>query len=74
MKAHCELMFKKSVLNTSSQWNHVQHEPDPFRFSTIAHRNHYYLSPLSGDKARVLLRSLTSDKRPFQGGDCKGRH
>ncbi|MEQ5838637.1 class I SAM-dependent methyltransferase [Paraburkholderia acidicola] len=34
--------------------------PDPFRFSTIAHRNHHYLSPLSSGKARGLLRSLTS--------------
>jgi SAM-dependent methyltransferase len=33
---------------------------DLFRFSTIAHSNHRYLSPLSGDKANGLLRSLTS--------------
>lgn len=29
MKAHYEVMFKKSMLNTSSQWNHVQHEQRP---------------------------------------------
>jgi SAM-dependent methyltransferase len=33
---------------------------DPFRFSTIAHRNHHYLSPLSLHKARELARSLVS--------------
>lgn len=33
---------------------------DPFRFSTIAHRNHHYLSPLSRHKAHELLRSLVS--------------
>jgi SAM-dependent methyltransferase len=34
---------------------------DPFRFSTIAHSNHRYLSPLSDAKAQGLLRSLTSN-------------
>lgn len=34
---------------------------DPFRFSTIAHSNHRYLSPLSDEKAQGLLRSLTSN-------------
>ncbi|MGH8782398.1 SAM-dependent methyltransferase [Paraburkholderia sp.] len=34
---------------------------DPFRFSTIAHRNHHYLSPLSRGKAHELLQSLTSN-------------
>ncbi|WP_322053085.1 class I SAM-dependent methyltransferase [Paraburkholderia bannensis] len=32
---------------------------DPFRFSTIAHRNHRYLSPLSRSKASELIRSLS---------------
>lgn len=31
---------------------------NPFRFSTIAHRNHEYLSPLSDDKALQLIGSL----------------
>jgi SAM-dependent methyltransferase len=31
---------------------------DPFRFSTIAHRDHHYLSPLSPSKAQQLLSSL----------------
>jgi SAM-dependent methyltransferase len=34
---------------------------DPFRFSTIAHSNHRYLSPLSDRKAQGLIRSLTSN-------------
>jgi SAM-dependent methyltransferase len=32
----------------------------PFRFSTIAHGNHRYLSPLSAEKAKGLIRALTS--------------
>jgi SAM-dependent methyltransferase len=32
---------------------------DPYRFSTIAHRNHRYLSPLSRRKAYGLIRSLS---------------
>ncbi|MFM0596286.1 class I SAM-dependent methyltransferase, partial [Paraburkholderia dilworthii] len=32
---------------------------DPLRFSTIAHRDHRYLSPLSRVKAHQLLQSLT---------------
>lgn len=32
---------------------------DPLRFSTIAHRDHHYLSPLSRAKAHQLLQSLT---------------
>jgi len=31
---------------------------NPFRFSTIAHRDHHYLSPLSPSKARQLLGGL----------------
>lgn len=34
---------------------------DSFRFSTIAHRNHRYLSPLSRHKADGLVRSLVSN-------------
>ncbi|EEA00041.1 Methyltransferase type 12 [Burkholderia sp. H160] len=34
---------------------------DPFRFSTIAHSNHRYLSPLSQNKAHELLRSLVAN-------------
>jgi SAM-dependent methyltransferase len=34
---------------------------DPFRFSTIAHSNHRYLSPLSRDKAHELLRSFVAN-------------
>lgn len=34
---------------------------DPFRFSTIAHRNHRYLSPLSRHKAHELLRSFVAN-------------
>lgn len=34
---------------------------DPFRFSTIAHRNHRYLSPLSRHKADELVRSLVNN-------------
>lgn len=34
---------------------------DPFRFSTIAHHNHCYLSPLSRNKAHELLQSLIAD-------------
>lgn len=34
---------------------------EPFRFSTIAHSNHSYLSPLSQYKARGLIRSLSTD-------------
>jgi SAM-dependent methyltransferase len=33
---------------------------DRFRFSTIAHSKHRYLSPLSGGKATGLIRSLTA--------------
>lgn len=34
---------------------------DPFRFSTIAHSDHRYLSPLSRRKARELVRSLIAN-------------
>ncbi|WP_322092307.1 SAM-dependent methyltransferase [Paraburkholderia bannensis] len=34
---------------------------DPLRFSTIAHRNHRYLSPLSQQKADELVSSLASN-------------
>jgi SAM-dependent methyltransferase len=34
---------------------------DPFRFSTIAHSNHRYLSPLSRNKAQEILRSFVAD-------------
>jgi cyclopropane fatty-acyl-phospholipid synthase-like methyltransferase len=34
---------------------------NPFRFSTIAHSNHGYLSPLSRNKAHEILRSLVAD-------------
>jgi SAM-dependent methyltransferase len=34
---------------------------DPFRFFTIAHRNHHYLSPLSRHKAHELVQSLVSN-------------
>lgn len=34
---------------------------DPFRFSTIAHSNHRYLSPLSRNKAHGLLQSLVAN-------------
>ena len=34
---------------------------DPLRFSTIAHSNHRYLSPLSQNKAHELLRSFVAN-------------
>jgi ubiquinone/menaquinone biosynthesis C-methylase UbiE len=34
---------------------------DPFRFSTIAHSSHRYLSPLSQNKAHELVRSFVAN-------------